>query len=638
MKSIFQPRVFFSGIALGLAVSGSIIAYQHWSAPHATIKSVGSNTLPAPNAQSYDTIIKQIHSQDGGILAQQSRAVAMPKTASGAYLSGLFAQNRKNWNKTAQYLDYSVTTDRLPPALLKRKIIAEISAGNVDAAKIAAENLLTMDKADQGSKALASLIVVSHALKEGNLPQARDILKSMPDDGLTLFVKPVLQAWLQADKGTFSPALMRGHSMHIFNAAALADYLNDPANMAKAIDTIAQFSDLTLLENERLADLYMANDRPKKAKFLYDNLAKAQPLVPRLASKRKADQFDSIYSLYSRPDTIQDGVADAIFDMADLLFHDESYDSANVFVHLAAYLNPDHMGTQFLRAQIAEKMDKSDLAIQLYTRIEHLSPYYQDAQINAANLYFEMGNTKRAQTLLRAYHKESGSWQALLTLADLYRREEHYSKAVDVYDDFIDQHLNGTVTAAFWHIHYTRGMSYEQIGEWDKAKADLEAALKLFPNHPYVLNYLGYALIDRGEDLTRAMDMIEKALSVQPDDGYITDSLGWAHYKMGEFEKAIPHLERAVELMPGDAVVNDHLGDAYWRVGRKIEAYYQWQRAQLDHEIKADLSKDIAEKLANGLPDLPPESIVTVTSDQAEARPEQASAEKAIPPASNKTQ
>ena len=73
--------------------------------------------------------------------------------------------------------------------------------------------------------------------------------------------------------------------------------------------------------------------------------------------------------------------------------------------------------------------------------------------------------------------------------------------------------------------------------------------------------------------------MIRRAVELEPQSGYIIDSLGWAHYRMGRYELATRFLERAVELSPGVLLLNDHLGDAYWQMGRKTEARFQWQRA-----------------------------------------------------------
>ena len=96
------------------------------------------------------------------------------------------------------------------------------------------------------------------------------------------------------------------------------------------------------------------------------------------------------------------------------------------------------------------------------------------------------------------------------------------------------------------------------------------------------------------------MDLIRKAVKLDPNDGYFVDSLGWAHYRLGNYEQAVEHLERATELRPDDPVINDHLGDGYWLVGRRFEARYQWSQAlALDPEPEDE--KKIEEKLANGL-------------------------------------
>ena len=133
-----------------------------------------------------------------------------------------------------------------------------------------------------------------------------------------------------------------------------------------------------------------------------------------------------------------------------------------------------------------------------------------------------------------------------------------------------------------------------------KAEEDLKAALGYQPENPYVLNYLGYAWADKGENLEEALKMIRKAVKLRPQDGYITDSLGWVLYRMNRFEEAVPYLERAVELLPYDPVINDHLGDVYWQVGRKLEARFQWTRAK-NHAEEEQLALDITSKLENGL-------------------------------------
>ena len=153
-----------------------------------------------------------------------------------------------------------------------------------------------------------------------------------------------------------------------------------------------------------------------------------------------------------------------------------------------------------------------------------------------------------------------------------------------------------------WVIYYFRGICYERSHQWPKAEADLQAALKLFPEQPHVLNYLGYSWIDQGVHLDDGMAMIKKAVQQRPDDGYIVDSLGWAYFRIGNYEEAVKQLERAIELKPEDPTINDHLGDAYWRIERLLEAKFQWAHARDLKPDPDDLPK-IEEKLKNGLPE-----------------------------------
>lgn len=104
--------------------------------------------------------------------------------------------------------------------------------------------------------------------------------------------------------------------------------------------------------------------------------------------------------------------------------------------------------------------------------------------------------------------------------------------------------------------------------------------MELNPDQPLVLNYLGYSWIDQGLNLEEAFKMLRRAVELRPNDGYIVDSLGWAHFKLGQYAEATETLEKAINLKPADPVLNDHLGDAYWRVNRRIEAHFQWNHAR----------------------------------------------------------
>ncbi len=187
---------------------------------------------------------------------------------------------------------------------------------------------------------------------------------------------------------------------------------------------------------------------------------------------------------------------------------------------------------------------------------------------------------------------------AVSVLGDLLRYDEQYLAAADAYTDALA--LTGGDSPSDWRFYYVRGIAYERASEWPKAEADFLKALELNPDQPAVLNYLGYSWIDQDMNLEPALEMIEKAVEAQPQDGYIVDSLGWAFYKLGRIDEAVTTLEQAVLLRPNDAEINDHLGDAYWKAGRLYEARYAWRAASVNAD--SDEKTRLAAKIADGLP------------------------------------
>ena len=133
--------------------------------------------------------------------------------------------------------------------------------------------------------------------------------------------------------------------------------------------------------------------------------------------------------------------------------------------------------------------------------------------------------------------------------------------------------------SSLWPAYFGRGIAYERLGEWPEAEVDLQRALRISNDHPSVANYLGYYWIDNGMHLERGLELLEAALERRPQDPYILDSVGWALYRVGDYEGALDLLEQALQLEPGVAEIYDHFGDVLWTLGYRTEARYQWERA-----------------------------------------------------------
>lgn len=130
-----------------------------------------------------------------------------------------------------------------------------------------------------------------------------------------------------------------------------------------------------------------------------------------------------------------------------------------------------------------------------------------------------------------------------------------------------------------WTLLLFEGSALEQAQQWDAARPVLERAARIAPDEPVILNYLGYAQVERRQNVAGALALIERARALKPRDAAIADSLGWAHYVTGNVASAIPVLEQAAAGAPGDPTINEHLGDALWTAGRRFEARYAWSAA-----------------------------------------------------------
>ena len=252
-------------------------------------------------------------------------------------------------------------------------------------------------------------------------------------------------------------------------------------------------------------------------------------------------------------------------------------------------------------ADILESREMYQDAIDVYDEISPTSESYNTVQIKKAADYVLMEDYKTAEILLKTIiKKDPNSFQANLDLGDVMRLRGKYADAIEYYGKALS--LMAPNNPQAWIIHYALGIAYEQNGDWEQAESSLKQALILSQNHYYVQNYLGYSWLKQGKNIEDAMSLIVDAYNQAPSDGHITDSLGWAFYKIGNYEEAVFYLEKASELEPANALISDHLGNAYWQNGRKAEAVFQWNHTlkMKDDSHEVDMKK-VEEKIENGM-------------------------------------
>ncbi|MEZ5346034.1 MAG: tetratricopeptide repeat protein [Pyrinomonadaceae bacterium] len=131
---------------------------------------------------------------------------------------------------------------------------------------------------------------------------------------------------------------------------------------------------------------------------------------------------------------------------------------------------------------------------------------------------------------------------------------------------------------------------------FDLAEKNLREILEESPGYPIALNNLGYLLLRQDKNLIEALDLIERAVRIEPENSSYLDSLGWANYKLGRLDLAEHHLRRAFRINSTSPAILEHLGDVYRKRGRLDEAKEVWQKA-LDYASNNDDSERIKTKL-----------------------------------------
>ncbi len=519
----------------------------------------------------------------------------------GAYLAGRSASIDHDFEAAASYYTRALVQDPSNPALMEAAILSHIGAGSIDRALPIARRLHDFDDADQ----VSNLVVLSDTIAAEDYATAKQMLA----DGDTVgpLVDGLVLAWVQFGEGdmsaaldtfdtvTAAPGLQNFGLYHKALAFAVAGDLESadeilsgrsgPTLPATRSGVLAHMEILSQLERnaaaiELLETVFGSNLDPGLEVFR-DRLVAGEALP-----------FDTVTSA-------RDGVAEVYFSIAGALMGEADDAYTLLYTRMAEFLKPDHVDAILLSAQLLERLGRYELANSAYNRIAKDDPAFHAAELGRADALRRSGDAEGAiaalQRLAEIYPDQSG---VHVGLGDLLRGEERYEEATFAYSAAID--LIEEADPAQWPIYFARGITYERTDEWPLAEADFRAALELSPDQPQVLNYLGYSFVEMRQNLDEALDMIERAVAARPDDGYITDSLGWVFYRLGRYSEAVSVMERAAELTPVDPIVNDHLGDVYWAVGRNREAEFQWQRA-LSFEPEEEDAQRIRRKLEVGL-------------------------------------
>ncbi|MEQ9638048.1 MAG: tetratricopeptide repeat protein [Devosia marina] len=522
-------------------------------------------------------------------------------SVTGSYMAGQQALKDLRTDEAARYFSDAAQADWDNSILVDRAFVALATDGQIGKAASTARRMLELDPANE----LAELVVASEALKERRYDSAARQLSQISQDSFSGITAGILRAWAMVgdNRGDDAQALMEELGANgldeflVFHRALMAEAAGD-TELALELAARAFEAEPYVA---RMAEVYarmLANsgrfDEAKDVLDAFESEGLTHPIIEIVRESVEAGRRPGVFAA-----NVQIGAAEMFHGIGVALSRDGSSDLALVFLRLGVYLDPGADVISLALGQLLDIAGQHQAANQIYDAIPANSAMKPMAVVRVAQNLDTTGD--RAEALRRLNNivaTRPDDLDAVSVLGDLLRYNEDYLAAAEAYTKALE--ITGGESPADWRFYYVRGIAYERAKEWPRAEADFLKALELNPDQPQVLNYLGYSWIDQDMHLVRALEMIEKAVAAQPQDGYIIDSLGWAFYKLDRMEEAVETLERAVMLLPNDPEINDHLGDAYWKVGRKLEARFQWNIARSVDET-GNVAERVGPKLAEGL-------------------------------------
>ncbi len=515
----------------------------------------------------------------------------------GAYLAGNFAVRHHDDLAALSYYNLILRNSTGNSAVAARSLQIVVNAGRMDLAVPLARQIA---KAEPDNP-LANLVLAVVSFKQGHAKEARALAARLPSQGLFVLFSSMLNAWsASAEKPEMPEGLEE----------ALAPISRDP-----------QVAGLALIHRALIEDLANqdgAADRDYRAALAMGTppLRLIELAGNFLERSGKRDDAADLYRAFTQGSganigiapvlsagkparviaTANQGLAEAMFDVAGIAGSANIPEVALLATRLALVLRPDYPQAQFALAESYAARDRVAEARAAYHAISPSAPLSWAARIADAQLLIKLHRTADALAVIRpmiaARPKEA---EPQIILGDLLRATGDQDGAIAAYSKALELIGPDAPKPQLWQLYFSRGAAREQGNHWREGEADLRQAMTYFRD-PVLLNYLGFALVIRDEKLAEARELIEKAVALSPNTAAYVDSLGWADYHLKKYEKAKASLEQATLLAPGNAEINDHLGDAYWHCGQKAEAMLQWRRA-LSLSPDADLAKAIRAKL-----------------------------------------
>lgn len=541
------------------------------------------------------------------VAGSASAAEWRPRSTVGAYLAAGHAQSERDLESASAFLAEVLRDDPGETDLLRRAFTVSLAAGIDDQALALAAQFSAIQPDDP----LARIALVMEAARDGDWALADERLSGLKGEGIERAIVPLIRTWIATGKGDAAAsakalddlgAIQGFEGLAGIHKALTLEVQGDLAGAEAAFQSLGDLG-----RTIRLVQAYVSVEQrlghPERAQALVDDIQKQG--TDNVLFTELAEQLAAGATVAPPVTDAKEGLAEALFYIASIANQDQaatSGDVALIYARFALILRPDFPMAQLLIGDILAGAEQPEGALAAYRAVPPEGAVGWVARLRSTVVLDRLDRSDEALDVITDLVAERPERaDAYVRMGDIYRGERKFEAAAVAYDDAARR--DPALAESDWSFLYRRAIVLERSDQFERAEADFRKAVELRPDEAYLLNYLGYSLLDRGLKIDEAETLIRKAIAISPDDGAIIDSLGWVYFKRGDFAQAVETLESAISHMTGDATVNDHLGDAYWMVGRFREARFQWERALRAATADEDekLAETIRGKLAHGL-------------------------------------
>jgi tetratricopeptide (TPR) repeat protein len=513
------------------------------------------------------------------------------------YLAARAAAMNGDHARSAALLAALAESQPAQPDLARKALAEALGAGQMDLALTLIQKVPTAKLSNE-----ARLLLTADALRHNRIDRAQGWLAIKADNGDLSFLAPLLTAWDAAQRGNADRALTivdqipDNSVLGPLKAEERALILLKFRRTAEAEPFARRAIGSAGARENRLrlafADGFLAAGDRARALMMIDGMGSDAAVARQrvLAGKLSGQAIDTSAAAFGEALTAFSG------DLARL----QRAAPPIALVQVARYANPQNSSATVLLALILASQHRANEALAALHSIPRGDALAAQTRDVEAKILSENKRFNEAYAIAAAAAAAPGAGVSDFSrLGDVLEAMKRNNDAANAYTRAVALAHTQGLKADLWPLLLLQANALEQANRWPEAKQALQEALTIAPEQPVLLNFLGYAKLERGEDIDSAEAMIRKASELAPDDASITDSLGWAEFKRGKIAEAIGTLQRAAEKDPDQAEIQEHLGDALFKSGRRFEARFAWQAGLITAED--DVAGRLKAKLAAGL-------------------------------------